>query len=84
MPLDEQQVKNLLAWVAATHEDEIHCDECLAGMAEFAEHQLVGTPIPDALKRIQDHIAACPECAEEYELLRDIVTSMAPDATRPI
>ena len=39
MPLDKQQVKTLLSFVADTREDEITCDECLAGMAEFAETQ---------------------------------------------
>ncbi len=31
MPLDKQQVKVLVSAVADTREDEINCDECLAG-----------------------------------------------------
>ena len=79
MPLDKQQVKMLLSSVANTREDEITCDECLAGMAEFAETQLVGAEIRDARKHIQAHIAFCPECAEEYEVLLEVV-SAASDA----
>ena len=77
MPLDKQQVGKLLASVAATREEEIACDECLAGMAEFAEAELVGAEIPDALERIKAHLAACPECAEEYAVLLDVVSGEA-------
>ena len=80
MPLDKQQVKALLSFVADTHEEEIGCDECLAGMAEFADTQLVGTEIPAALKLIRAHIVFCPECAEEYELLLDVVGAESSDS----
>ncbi len=80
MPLDKQQVKTLLSFVADTREDEISCDACLAGMAEFAETQLVGAEIPDAKKHIQAHIAFCPECAEEYEVLLEVVSGASSDA----
>jgi len=73
MPLDKQQVRRLLAFIADTRDDEIDCDECLAGMAEFAEAELVGVGILDGLKRIEAHISGCPECAEEYGLLRDVL-----------
>ena len=73
MRLDRQQLKSLLTSVANTREDEITCGDCLAGMAEFSEQQLIGAEIPTALKRIEAHIAFCPECAEEYELLLDIL-----------
>ncbi len=80
MPLDKQQVKTLLSFVADTREDEITCDECLGGMAEFAETQLLGAEIPDAKKHIQAHIAFCPECAEEYEVLLEVVSAASSDA----
>ena len=69
MPLTKEQTQALVSLVANTCDDEIACDECLMGMAEFAETQLVGTGVPSAVRRIQAHIAFCPECAEEYELL---------------
>ncbi len=75
MPLDKQQIKTLLSFVADTREDEITCDECLAGMAEFAETQLLGAEIPDAQKHIQAHIEFCPECAEEYAALLDVLSA---------
>ncbi len=78
MPLDKQQIRTLLSFVADTREDEITCDECLSGMAEFAETQLLGAEIPDAQKHIQAHIAFCPECGEEYEVLLEAVGAAPP------
>lgn len=69
MSLERQLIRTLLSQVAETREDEISCDECLAGMAEFAEAQLVDTEIPVALERVRAHLSFCSECAEEYELL---------------
>jgi len=75
--LDRHQIKALLTSVANTCEEEITCGDCLAGMAEFAEKQLVGSEISTALERIEAHIAFCPECAEEYEVLLDVVSTAA-------
>lgn len=69
MSLDRRQLERLLAFVANTRDDEITCDECLAGMAEFAERRLAGIGIQEALRRTELHLASCPECAEEYALL---------------
>ncbi len=80
MPLDKQQLKTLLSFVANTREDEITCDECLAGMAEFAETRLVGAEIPEAQRHIQAHLEFCPECAEEYEVLLEVVSAASSDA----
>ncbi len=80
MPLDKQQVKTLLSFVANTREDEIPCDECLAGMAEFAETQLVGAEIADAQRHIQAHIEFCPECAEEYAVLLEVMSAASSGA----
>lgn len=73
MALDRNQLRRLLELVAQTRDDEIDCDACLAGMAEFAEAELVGAEVPAALKRIAAHLAVCEECAEEYAVLLRVV-----------
>jgi len=80
MSLDENQIHALLSQVADTRSEEIGCDECLGGMAEFAEAELVGREVPDALRRIHAHLAFCPECAEEYALLRELLGATHPEA----
>lgn len=79
MPLSKEQLATLLGFVAGTRDEEISCDECLAGMAEFADAQLVGNAISTALQRIQDHIEFCPECKEEYELLLALLATQSDD-----
>jgi len=73
MPLDRDQIGRLMRLVADTHEDEIPCDDCLAGMAAFAERELAGVEIPEALRRTEAHLQTCPECAEEYALLAAVL-----------
>jgi predicted metal-binding protein len=77
MPLERQQIKTLLSAVSRTRDEYIDCGECLASMAEFAELQLVGAEIPEALHLIQEHLAICPECTEEYEVLLDVIRAAA-------
>lgn len=70
MKISEQQVKSLLKMLALTKDDEASCDDCLQHMAEFAEASLPGKPIPEGLKRIDDHLRLCGECREEFEALK--------------
>ncbi|MEZ4333589.1 MAG: hypothetical protein R3F35_17685 [Myxococcota bacterium] len=73
MYLDRRRVLALLESVAQTRDDEIDCDACLLDLAEFAECQLLGAELPTALARVEAHIAGCPECREEYEVLLDVL-----------
>lgn len=69
MPLDQDQIDKLMRSVAQTRERELDCDACLAGMAEYAEANLLGLETSEALDRVRAHIDFCGECAEEYEVL---------------
>lgn len=75
MALEREQIRSLVAAVSATRETEIDCDQCLAGMAEFAEAELVDAELSDALRRVREHLVGCPECAEEYALLEALLQS---------
>ena len=80
MPLSKDQLSRLLAIVVGTRDDEIACDECLAGMAEFADARLLGLTVSTAMKRIEAHIEFCPECKEEYDLLLALLSAQAVDS----
>ena len=69
MPLARQETENLLRLIGVTQEHEINCDELLGQVNQFAEGQLQGEPISDELRTVQQHLAVCGECREEYELL---------------
>ena len=64
-PLTKEQLSGLVAMVGATREQEFNCAECGSFAAEFAERQLAGLPLDDALMRVAQHLEVCPECREE-------------------
>ena len=69
MALSDDQVRALVRALSITREQEIDCSECLDMVAEFAERELAGRPIPDAFETLRHHLTRCGECREEYEAL---------------
>ena len=69
MSLSRPELQKMLDVVRATQLVEIDCDVCLMQVGEFAELNLVGKPIPEGLKAIEQHLSICDECREEYEML---------------
>lgn len=70
MTLTDVQAKALIEAIGATREEEQPCDECLQGVAAFAEAELGGRGIPDAARRTRAHLELCRDCREEYGALR--------------
>lgn len=70
MSLTKQEIATLLEQIGRTHDHEIDCDQCLSLVAEFAEQELAGKPIPDGLDTVRQHLAICADCREEYEALQ--------------
>ena len=70
MPLSKQEIDALMRLVGLTEEREINCEECLQAVAQFAEHELEGKSISDSLYAVEQHLAVCTECREEYDALR--------------
>ena len=69
MSLSRPDLQKMLDVVRATQLVEIDCDVCLMQVGEFAELNLVGKPIPEGLRAIEQHLSICDECREEYEML---------------
>lgn len=67
------QTLELLRFVRETRDSEDTCGECLMNLSEFAEKQLVGASLDEALERVEHHLSLCPECAEEYRALKRIL-----------
>ncbi len=70
MPLSKKELEGLLRLVGLTKDSEINCEQCLALVAEFAEHELAGKSVPEGLKAVEQHLSVCSECREEYEALQ--------------
>ena len=69
MAFSKREIENLLRLVSRTKDAELNCEECLALVAEFAEQHLAGKSIGSGLQAVEQHLAVCDECREEYEAL---------------
>lgn len=78
LPLSGPQVETLLQLLGRTRDRELNCAECLEHVGEFAEHQLAGQDLDAAIACVENHLALCPECREEYEALLRILRAAPP------
>jgi hypothetical protein len=76
MSLSKQEIEGLLKLIGQTCESEINCDQCLEQISEFAESSLQGKTVAESLKAVEQHLAICGECCEEYEVLKKIIESL--------
>lgn len=77
MSLTPEQSRELIKQIGATRaEAGLACDACLEQLAEFVETQLTGKPLTAVQQRVDEHLAQCVDCCEEYEALRAAVESI--------
>jgi hypothetical protein len=72
---NDQTIKQVLG----PAETEIFCDECFEKIDEYAELELRGDPADAVIPGMRAHLDGCPACHEEYESLRELVRSEAPE-----
>ncbi len=76
MSLSNEQINNLLSSLALPPNDELDCDGCFERIAEFAEVQLEGRTLPEALVAVKTHLECCPCCQGEYQALLEALQSL--------
>jgi len=76
MSLSKEEIAGLMRLIELTRDDEIDCERCLALVAEFAERELAGRPVPAALEAVAHHLSVCAECREEYEALLRVLAGL--------
>ena len=67
--------ESLIQWLErlyATTETEIDCEQLQALLPAFVDFELAGGEMDERFSRIRAHLAQCPDCSEEYELLRKV------------
>jgi predicted anti-sigma-YlaC factor YlaD len=65
--LNEEQIGILLQLTRSVTPDAMDCDHCLCKIAQFAEIELAGRTIPEAMDCVRNHLANCPCCHHEFE-----------------
>ena len=73
--LTRAQVGGIVKMLDLTTESEFDCGECLHYVSEFAEAQLATRPVGEVIAKVEQPLALCPECREEYEALRKILAA---------
>ena len=67
--LTPSTLQRILRAIFGTQPYEISCDECFSELSCFAEMTLSGLPAAEAMPLVQQHLARCRDCREEYEAL---------------
>jgi hypothetical protein len=52
---------------------EIGCDACFDELDRYVELELAGADTDAAVPGLENHLAGCPACREEYESLKALV-----------
>jgi len=71
--LTREQVGSIVKMLGLTTDREFNCSECLQHVSEFAECQLANQSVGEVISKVEQHLAMCPECREEYEALMKIL-----------
>ena len=71
--LTREQVGGIVKMLSLTTDREFNCGECLQHVSEFAECQLADKPVGEVIASVEQHLAMCPECREEYLALLRIL-----------
>jgi hypothetical protein len=70
MKLDAKQIAELIQLTAtARSEDTIGCNGCFELMDQFAQAELEGRDVPEALEVVRVHLEQCKCCRDEYDAL---------------
>lgn len=76
MELTPQQINSLLKLVANSQPDQLDCDGCQEHIAEFADSELAGRDLCDAMRRVRSHLRNCGCCQAEYQQLLDALKEL--------
>lgn len=69
-------MEKILTILSETREEELTCDEVFAALDQVAELAARGEDVGRLMPLIQRHLEMCPDCREEYEVLKDIVLNV--------
>ena len=54
---------------------ELSCEQCFRELDRYVELVVAGADAATEIPGMQAHLEGCSACAEDYESLRDLVTS---------
>jgi len=73
MKLNPEDIRRLARFTLEAKPDELTCDEWLHRVGEYAEADASNGPRDERHEQVARHVDACPSCAEELEVLRQLL-----------
>jgi hypothetical protein len=67
--LDVETLRRVVWEIASVHEQEISCEECFQRMDHLVELEIAGQGATQSMTLVQEHLACCDDCREEFEAL---------------
>jgi hypothetical protein len=77
MNIEPAALKQMVRVVLSTRPDEVGCDECFDRLDRFVEMTLAGKNAAEAMPLVQDHLARCRDCREEFEALLEVLRTLS-------
>jgi hypothetical protein len=66
----DERLNKLITAIFEDHQDDcIDCDTCCQQLNYLAELVASGAEVRQLLPAVEDHLACCPDCREEYRAL---------------
>ena len=59
---------------------ELTCEQCFDELDRYVEFEVGGADAEARIPGMRAHLQGCPACAEDYESLKDLITSTRPPA----
>ena len=82
MTLGNEEYRELARALLATRPAEIDCEQWLDGVGLYLDLVEDGRPIPDSLRPVEEHLRLCPDCAEEYAVMREALSELGEPGSR--
>ncbi len=70
--MNRTQLVQWLERTYATTETELDCDQLQALLPAYVDLEIAGAHPADRFPLVPAHCAQCPDCAEEYQALRQV------------
>ena len=82
MTLGNEEYRELARALLATCPDEIDCERWLDSVGMYLDLVGAGQPIPESLRPVEEHLRLCPDCAEEYAVMREALDEFGGSGSR--
>ena len=73
MDTSNKTLEGLLKTLAATHQNELDCQEVYEVVDVYAEMSARGEDVSEVLPMVKHHLEMCKDCLEEFDALMRIL-----------